>query len=108
MGLLKYALVVALAASVVFGAAAARGGASQPPDARVVFVGPGASIEVRGIDLTCHVYRRDPRRQEIGPLMYCSRTSAPHASRGFGASMWHYFYANSPNKNRMFPVGRSP
>jgi len=108
MGLVKYALIVALAASVVFGTAAARGGAKPPLDTRVVFVGPGASFQVQGIDLTCHVYRRDPRRQEIGPLMYCSRTSAPRSSRGFGASMWHYFYANSPNKNRMFPVGRSP
>ena len=108
MGLLRYALVVALAASIV-GTAAARGGASQSPsDTRVVFLGPGASFQVQGIDLTCHVYRKDPHRQEIGPLMFCNRTSAPRASRGFGASMWHFFYANSPNKNRMFPVGRSP
>ena len=108
MGLLKCALTVALAASVVFGTAAARGGAKPSLDTRVVFVAPGASIQVQGIDLTCHVYRRDPRSQEIGPLMYCNRTSAPRSSQGFGASMWHYFYANSANKKRMFPVGRSP
>ena len=40
--------------------------------------------------------------------MYCNRTSAPRSSRGFGVSMWHYFYASSPNKKRMFPIGRSP
>ena len=108
MGLLKYALIVALGASIVFGTAAARGGAKPPLDTRVVFVGPGATIEVQGIDLTCHVYRRDPRRHEVGPLMYCSRTSAPRSSRGIGASMWHFFYAESTDKNRMFPVGRSP
>src|SRR5262249_19092460 len=108
MGLLKYALIVALAATVVVGTAAARGGAGEPPDTRTVFLGPGASFQVQGIDLTCHVFRRDPRRQEIGPIMYCNRTGAPHSSRGFGASMWHFFYANSPNKPRMFPVGRSP
>ena len=108
MALLKYALIVALAASVVFGTAAARGGASPPVDTRVVVVGPGASIQVLGIDLTCHVYRRDPRRQEVGPVLYCARTSAPRSSRGVGASMWHFFYAESGDKNRMFVVTRSP
>ena len=108
MGLLKYALIVALAAGVVFGTAAARGGAKPPLDTRVVFVGPGASVQVQGIDLTCHVYRRDPRRREIGPLMYCNRTSAPRSSRGIGASMWHFFYADRIDKNRMFSVGRTP
>ena len=108
MGLLKYALIVALAVSVVLGTAAARGGAKPPLDTRVVVVQPGASIKVQGIDLTCHVYRRDPRHREIGPLMYCNRSSAPRSSRGIGVSMWHYFYADSPDKNRMFPVGRSP
>src|SRR5262245_39153609 len=108
MGLLKYALVVALAASVAIGTAAAGGGANPQLDTRTVFVGPGASIQVEGIDLTCHVYRKDPHHREVGPLMYCNRTSAPRASRGIGASMWHFFYATSRDKNRMFPVGRSP
>jgi hypothetical protein len=108
MGLLKYPLIVALAAGVLVGTAAARGGAKPPLDSRVVFVGPGATVQVQGIDLTCHVYRRDPRRKELGPLMYCNRTSAPHSSRGIGASMWHFFYADRSGKNRVFPVGRSP
>jgi hypothetical protein len=107
MGLVKYTLIAALAASVVFGTAAARGEA-PPVDTRVVVVGPGTSIQFLGIDLTCHVYRRDPRRQEVGPVLYCARTSAPRSSRGVGASMWHFFYAESGDKNRMFVVTRSP
>ena len=58
MGLLKCALIVALATSVVFGTAAARGGAKPPRDTRVVFVGPGASIQVQGIE---HVSRLPTR-----------------------------------------------
>ena len=108
MGLLKYTLVAALTASVAFGLAAARGQASHAPDARVVVVQPGVLIQVRGIDLSCHVYRHDPRRQELGPVMYCDRTSAPRESRGIGASMWHYFVSESTGRFRMFRVGRSP
>jgi hypothetical protein len=108
MGLLKYALVAALAAGVTFGFAAARTEASHPADARLVVVQPGVLVQVRGIDLSCRVYRHDPRHSEIGPLMYCDRTSAPRQSRGIGASMWHYFVSESTGRFRMYRVARSP
>lgn len=107
-GLLKYLLVIALAASVAFGFTAARGQASHPVDARLVVVEPGVLIEVRGIDLSCRVYLRDPRHQEIGPVMYCDRTSAPRKSRGIGASMWHYFISQGNGRLRALRVTRSP
>ena len=108
MGLIKYALVTALAASIPFGFAAARGEASHPIDARLVVVQPGVLIQVGGIDLSCRVYRHDPTHREVGPLMYCYRTSAPRKSRGFGASMWHFFITSFNDKYRGFRVGRSP
>jgi hypothetical protein len=107
--LLTYPLVAALAASIAVGIAAARGQASHPPvDANVVVVGPGAFLQVRGIDLSCRVFRHDPRRQEIGPLMYCNRTSAPKKSRAIGASMWHYFISQGNGRLRVLRVTRSP
>lgn len=108
MRLLKYVLVAALAVSVAFGFTAARGQASHGVDARLVVVQPGVLIQVRGIDLTCRVWRRDPRHQEIGPLMYCDRTSASRKSRGIGASMWHYFISQGNGKLRVIRVTRSP
>jgi len=106
--LLKYALGATLAASIAFGVVAARGEASHVPDARVVVVQPGTLIQIGGIDLSCRVFRRDPTHREIGPLMYCYRTSAPKTSRGFGVSMWHYFLSDSTGKFRIYRVGRSP
>lgn len=106
--LLKYAFVAALAASIAFGIAAGRGRASHPVDARIVVVGPGTLVQVRGIDLTCRVFQRDPRHQEVGPLLYCDRTSAPRKSRAFGASMWHYFVSQSNGRLRVLRVTRSP
>ena len=108
MGLLKYTLVAALAAGIVTGLAAARVKPSHPVDARVVVVQPGVLIQVRGIDLSCRIYRHDPNRAEVGPLMYCQRTSAPRISRGIGVSMWHYFVSDSTGKFRIYRVGRSP
>lgn len=108
MRLLKYLLVAALAASVAFGAAAARGQAGHPVDARLVVVQPGVLVQVRGIDLSCRVYQHDPTHQEVGPLMYCYRTSAPRSSRALGVSMWHYFISQGNGKLRALRVTRSP
>jgi len=107
-GLLRFALAATLAACVVFGVAASRGQAGHPVDARVVVVEPGVLIQVRGIDLSCRVYRHDPRHQEVGPLMFCTRTTAPRSSRAFGASMWHYFVSQGNGKLRVIRVTRSP
>jgi hypothetical protein len=74
----------------------------------VLVARPGDIIEVLGIDLTCRVYRHDPAHQEIGPLMYCDRTSAPKVSHGMGASMWNYFVSPTNGKYRQFRVSRSP
>jgi hypothetical protein len=101
-------LVASFAVSGALGLAAARGDASHPVDARVVVVRPGVLIQVQGIDLSCRIYPHDPRHQEVGPLMYCNRTSAPRASRGFGVSMWHYFVSQAGGKLRQLRVTRSP
>ena len=108
MGLLKYVLVAAFAASAAFGIAATRGEASHPADARLVVVQPGVLVQVPGVDLSCSVYRHDPRHHEVGPLMYCNRTSAPVSSRGIGVSMWHYFVSSGSGKLRVLRVTRSP
>ena len=60
------------------------------------------------IDLSCSMYRHDPHHHEVGPLMYCNRTSAPRSSRGFGVSMWHYFVSSGSGKLRVLRVTRSP
>ena len=116
IGLLKYALVAAFAASVAFAPArgeasqppASQPPASQPPDTRVLVARPGDLIQVLGIDLSCRVYRHDPAHQEIGPLMYCYRTSAPKVSHGLGASMWNYFITPANDRYRVVRVSRSP
>ena len=108
MGLLKYVLVAAFAASAAFGVTATRGEASHPVDARLVVVQPGVLVQVPGIDLSCSVYRHDPHHHEVGPLMYCNRTSAPGSSRGIGVSMWHYFVSSGSGKLRVLRVTRSP
>ena len=108
MGLLKYVLVAAFAASAAFGVTASRGEASHPVDARLLVVQPGVLVQVPGIDLSCSVYRHDPHHHEVGPLMYCNRTSAPGSSRGIGVSMWHYFVSSGNGKLRVLRVTRSP
>jgi hypothetical protein len=110
-GLFKYALVAAFAASIAFAPArgeASQAPASQPPDTRVLVARPGDLIQVLGIDLSCRVYRHDPVHQEIGPLMYCYRTSAPKVSHGLGASMWNYFITPANDRYRVVRVSRSP
>ena len=111
IGLLKYALVAAFAASVAFAPArsdASQRPKSQPPDTRVVVARPGDLLQVLGVDLSCRVYRHDPAHQEIGPLMYCDRTSAPKVSHGLGVSKWNYFISPGNDKYRTFRVSRSP
>ena len=109
MGLLKYVLVAAFAASAAFGVTATRGEASHPVDARLVVVQPGVLVQVPGIDLSpAACIDTTLITTKSGHSCTATRTSAPRSSRGIGVSMWHYFVSSGGGKLRVLRVTRSP
>jgi hypothetical protein len=83
----------------------------QNKSERYVTARVGDSIYVPAVDLYCAVWRSDPDHHEVGPFLYCNRSSASNQgekSRAIGASRYHYLITNATGQYQSYRVSRSP
>jgi hypothetical protein len=72
---MKIALTAIVTAAVCFAVTAATGFASHSSQKTTIAVKVGDFLNIPAVDLSCLTEKKDPNKQEAGPIVYCYRTS---------------------------------
>jgi hypothetical protein len=105
---LRYIATAVVASAASFVIAAATGWGHGNRTTRFLNARPGDTVTFIGLDLGCSFFRSDPDHHEVGPLLYCDRTSEAGNSRGMGASKYHLYLTTEPPSRRIFVANRAP